>query len=92
MTPAREATARAVEAWATVVAREPDALAGAIVAHAALGEWDDAAAELRLARTAAIRRALKDGWTFNELADALGVSRQRVQQLAELPPRETGGL
>ena len=45
-----------------------------------------------LIRTAAIRRCLQDGYTYTEIATAARLSRQRVQQLAELPPASGTGL
>lgn len=46
--------------------------------------------QLDRGRTAAIRAALQDGYTYADLARVTGLSRQRIQQLAELPPAQPG--
>lgn len=43
-----------------------------------------------LMRTAAIRAALLAGFTYTDLSNVMGLSRQRIQQLAEMPPQSPG--
>jgi len=76
----------AVDAVADLVEREPEPLTRAGKAHDTLALWIDCGQTLILLRTAAIRQAVQDGFTFADIALALDLSRQRVQQLAEMPP------
>ena len=41
------------------------------------------AEEAREARNAAIRAALAEGWTHQQIADATGLSRGRINQIKE---------
>lgn len=43
-----------------------------------------------LVRTAAIRSALQAGFTYADVATVTRLSRQRIQQLAEMPPATPG--
>jgi hypothetical protein len=79
-----------VESLTRQVNAEPTALRRAVVAHMALTLWTDAGYPLSLLRNAMIRQAIMDSYSFTDLASALNLSRQRVQQLAEMPPGTPG--
>lgn len=49
--------------------------------RAAFGRSEAARAE----RNAAVRRALADGWTHQQIADATGLTRARVSQVKAMP-------
>lgn len=53
----------------------------AVVSHQIVEAWMAAQPGLALLRRQALRTAIQDGWTQAELAELLGVSRQRVHQL-----------
>ena len=70
--------------------RDPDvgdAINAVMAAHAALRVNAEERHAGVLARTAAIQTALGKGATFTELADQLGVSIERVRQMAKQVPK-----
>ena len=67
-----------------------DLLAVAAMAQEAIVLTDHYRERFDLQRTAAFRAAAQAGYTFSDLSRATGLSRQRVAQLAELPPAAPG--
>lgn len=75
----------AMQAIRHAVDTAPTRLEAVVVAHVALSQWRDMLAELSRLRTAAIREAVQDGYTYSDVGEVLGMSRQRARQLGEVP-------
>jgi hypothetical protein len=87
-------TVAMIERVTDVIREEIHAAGGALTVVALAQEVLEAHTSCRnqwdLLRTAAIRSALQEGYTFADVANVTGLSRQRIQQLAEMPPAAPG--
>ena len=63
-----------------------DSRARARVIHEAITALDSASRDLQVQRRAALRRLRGRGATYQDLADELGVTRQRIEQIINNPP------
>lgn len=72
----RQALSDAAGEWSAAVRARTQALVAARRAKEAVRDADRR-------RTAAVIAALADGWTLSQIAAELGVSRSRVQQIAQ---------
>jgi AraC-like DNA-binding protein len=80
ITEARGAAEAALSRLLDVLATS-DAMLGAAAATDIIGQVEEMRSRLGRARAELMRRALRDGWGVSQLADHLGISRSRVDQI-----------
>lgn len=74
----------------TYVCAGESPLHNAARAHDAYHAWQQASEVLADLRVRTVQAALEDGYTYADLSTVIGISRQRVRQLAAMPPQPPG--
>lgn len=84
----------AVAALVETIRNIPDPLEQALAAGALMESFKEAASEVKTLRIAAVQTLSSVGWGYQRIAESLGVSKPRVQQLLNAPdvPRRPGVL
>lgn len=81
---------QAIDAITREIREAGDELAVAAMAQEIIERNVHSREHFDLIRTAAFRAALLVGFTYADVAAVTGLSRQRIQQIAELPPASPG--